>query len=114
MVSASLEQLLYLKSLSLSGVQHLLQALRRTADTATRRSFENWLEKKIELASLITQGEDETTDAINKITRQTTEMEKMLMQRSSEFRKQQAGRSVKIGDLQKQLSDDEAIIEFVR
>jgi CHAT domain-containing protein/Flp pilus assembly protein TadD len=114
MIISNFEQLLFLKSLSLSSAQGMLQAIRQTTDPGVRNSYGSWLEKKKQLALLVTQGGEENEDEVKNLEKETSDLEKSLMQNSLAFRRQQENREVTIKDVQAKLLDDEAVVEFVR
>ena len=107
------DELLFLKSLSLSDTKNLITAIRNNTDPAVRSLFAKWQELKTVLAKQYSLPHASRMPDINVVEEQADDIEKKLNDLSSEFRKQQQSLKIKTRDIQTNLRDDEVAIEFV-
>lgn len=110
----SLNLLLSFKSLALADTRLMLESVRNSKDTAIKRIFDSWLVQKNLLANQYSLAKDKRIPGIQKIEEETEMLEKELNSRSAVFRKEQNGLRISMREIQKNLEQDEAAIEFVR
>lgn len=110
----SLNLLLGFKSLALADTRNMLESVRSNKDTAIKRILNDWLIQKNLLASQYSLPVDKRIPEIKKIEEETEVMEKELTRRSAAFRNQQSALRISMTEIQKELEEDEAAIEFVR
>jgi CHAT domain-containing protein len=104
---------LFFKSLSLSDTRSLFNNIRNSKDTAVRRLFTQWQATRSLLAKQNGLPVDRRMSNIKDKEDEAESLEKELGRRSSEFRRQQNSLGVSIRDIQRNLGEDEAAIEFV-
>jgi CHAT domain-containing protein len=92
----------------------MLESVRNSKDTVIKRIFDNWLVQKNLLANQYSLPKDKRIPGIKKIEEETEMLEKELNSRSAFFRKEQNGLRISMQEIQKNLEQDEAAIEFVR
>ncbi|MEQ1676278.1 MAG: tetratricopeptide repeat protein, partial [Chitinophagaceae bacterium] len=110
----SLNLLLGFKSLALADTRNMLESVRNNKDTTIKRILNDWLIQKNLLASQYSLPVDKRIPGIKKIEEETEVMEKELTRRSAAFRNQQSALRISMKDIQKELEEDEAAVEFVR
>ncbi len=110
----SLNLLLGFKSLALADTRLMLESVRNSKDSSTKRIFDNWLVQKNLLAKQYSLSMDKRIPGIQKIEEETETLEKELTKRSAAFRKQQTALHITMAGIQKNMVQDEAAIEFVR
>ncbi|MEO6610844.1 MAG: tetratricopeptide repeat protein [Chitinophagaceae bacterium] len=104
---------LALKSLSLADTRNMITAVRNSKDTVIKKIFNNWMAGKNYLAKQYSLPVKKRDPDLSRIETKTEEFEKELNRRSVEFRKQQSAINISVADVQKNMQDDEAAIEFV-
>lgn len=102
------------KSLSLADTRNMIESVRTSKDSSLKRIFDQWVIAKNLLAKQY--GLPATSRAANLKTleEEAESFEKELNRRSSVFSNQQKALRVTMQDVQKNLEDDEAAIEFVK
>jgi CHAT domain-containing protein len=110
----SLNLLLGFKSLALADTRRMLESVRNSKDTSIKRIFNSWLIQKNLLANQYSLSKDKRIPGIQKIEEETETLEKELNRRSAFFRKEQNSLRISMQEIQKNLEQDEAAIEFVR
>jgi len=105
---------LALKSASLSDTKLMMEALNTSTDSSIRKLFLTWKDNKNLLAKQYSLPVANRRKDLGKIEEQTEAGEKELNLLSSEFRNQQAGLQISMKEVQNNLQQDEAAIEFVR
>jgi CHAT domain-containing protein/tetratricopeptide (TPR) repeat protein len=106
-------ELLLLKSLSLSDTKNIIAAIRNSADPTVRTLFSKWQELKTLLAKQYSLPLANRITGIDTLEIQADDIERKLNDLSSEFRDQQQLLKIKTEDVRRKLNDDEAAIEFV-
>jgi CHAT domain-containing protein/tetratricopeptide (TPR) repeat protein len=114
MITNSFNLQLGFKSVSLADTRNLLEAVRKSKDTAISRLFTNWKINKILLAKQYSLPVGNRMENLAATEDWTEALEKELNRRSSEFRDQQTALKISQQDIQGKMLDDEAAIEFVR
>jgi CHAT domain-containing protein/Flp pilus assembly protein TadD len=104
---------LALKSLSLADTKNMINAVRNSKDSAIKKLFSNWMAGKNYLAKQYSLPVSKRDPDLLQIEAKTEEFEKELSRRSIHFRNQQSAISVSVTDVQKNMQEDEAAIEFV-
>ncbi len=102
------------KSLSLADTKNMLETVRNSKDTAVKRIFDQWMAAKKILAKQYTLDMASRAADLKNIEAGAESLEKELNRRSSVFSNQQKALQVTMQDVQKNLSDEEAAIEFVK
>ncbi len=104
---------LFFKSLSLADTRNMLDAIRSSKDTALKRLFDNWQSVKSVLAKQYSLPATQRMKDLAQKEAESENLEKELSRRSAAFRQQQSSLQVSMKDVQQQLAEDEAAIEFV-
>ncbi len=104
---------LTLKSLSLADTKNMIAAVRNSKDSAIKKIFSNWMAGKSYLAKQYSLPASKRDPDLSRIETKTEEFEKELNRRSVQFRNQQSAISISVADVQKNMQEDEAAIEFV-
>ncbi|TMI86757.1 MAG: CHAT domain-containing protein, partial [Bacteroidetes bacterium] len=107
------DELLFLKSLSLSDTKNLITVIRNSTNPKVKDLFGKWQELRTLLAKQYSLPLANRMKGINNVQAQADEIEKQLNDLSSEFRGQQQSFKIKTADIRKNLRDDEVAIEFV-
>jgi tetratricopeptide (TPR) repeat protein len=114
LVKANFDQLLFLKSLALFDTRNILQSVYNSKDSSLKKLFIEWQSGKSLLSKQYSLQLDERMPDLKNRETQTENLEKELSRRSSAFRDQQKAVRTSMEDVQGNLADDEAAIEFVR
>ncbi len=104
---------LFFKALALADTRNMIESVRNSRDASLMKTFDNWQADKILLAREYALPAENRIQDLKKTEDETEALEKDLKRRSSAFRNQQAPLQVSIRDVCKNLSMDEAAIEFV-
>ena len=106
-------QQLFFKSLILADTRNILQRVRSSRDTAIQRVFGSWESRKKLLAKQYSLSLAKRRTDIKVIEQETENLEKELSRKSADFRKQQEVIRISMKDVQKNLQQVEAAIEFI-
>lgn len=104
---------LFFKSLSLADTRNMLEAVHGSKDTVIGRLFTQWQVVKAVLAKQYTLPADQRIKDLSRKEEEAENLEKELGRRSAAFRDQQVALQVTMKEVQQQLEEDEAAIEFV-
>ena len=104
---------LLLKGLILSSVTAMQKAIIENGDSALKSQYEQMRMLKRQLNYWQQKPISEQRVDVNKLEKQSSEIEKELVQRSQIYSEMQATFKIKWKDVQKQLKDGEVSIEFV-
>ncbi len=104
---------IFFKSLSLSDTRNLFSSIRNSRDTATQRIFLQWQALRSLLAKQESMPADKRSPEIKSQEDEVENLEKELSRRSTGFRQQQGSLKVSMKEIQSELANDEAVIEFV-
>jgi tetratricopeptide (TPR) repeat protein len=113
LLRSNFDELLFLKSVSLSDTKNLVTSIRNSTNPLVRSLFGKWQELRSLLAKQYSLPFANRMTGIDSVEEQASEIEKKLNDLSSEFRKQQQALKIKTEDIQRNLRDDEVAIEFV-
>ncbi|MDZ4794699.1 MAG: CHAT domain-containing tetratricopeptide repeat protein [Bacteroidota bacterium] len=102
------------KSLSLADTRNMLESVRNNKDTAVKRIFTQWMTSKNILAKQYTLATTSQTADLKAMEAGAETLEKELNRRSAVFSNQQKSLQVTMKDVQQNLEEDEAAIEFTR
>jgi CHAT domain-containing protein len=114
LVKQNFNQLLFLKSLTLSDTKDVLVSLRNSRDLNHRKLFASWQNNKALLAKQYSLPLNARLPDLKKLEDETESLEKELNRLSTEFHQQQASLKISLEDVTKNLQQGEAAIEFVR
>ncbi|MBK7561456.1 MAG: CHAT domain-containing protein [Chitinophagaceae bacterium] len=103
-----------LKSLSLADTRNMLELIRNSKDTTVKRIFMQWMTDKNILAKQYSLSAAARSADLKMIETEAESLEKELNRRSSAFNQQQKALRVTMQDVQKNLEEGEAAIEFVK
>ncbi len=104
---------LVFKSLALSATKNMITAVRSSKDTSVMRKLADWLSAKNFLAQQYSLPVAKRSAEMDSIEGRTEKLEKDLGRMSANFRNQQLAGSISVTEVQKNLQEDEAAIEFV-
>jgi len=104
---------LSLKSLALSDTKNMINAVRNSKDSTVKKMLAEWLAAKNFLAKQYAMPAGKRDPDLETLEGRAEKIEKELSRKSANFRNQQAATSVLTADVQKNLQEDEAAIEFV-
>jgi CHAT domain-containing protein/Tfp pilus assembly protein PilF len=104
---------LLIKSLLLTDSKNVLESIRSSKDTVIKNRLAQWQENKKILAREYSVPEIKRRANLKLLEDETESVEKELIRLSSGFRNMKSGMGVKMEDIQKKLTRDEAAIEFV-
>lgn len=102
------------KSLALADTRNILEAVRNSKDSAVKRKLNQWIANKNLLAKQYELPATNRITDLKKIEDEAEALEKELNRLSSDFRSQQEAVRVTMQDVQKNLEDGEAAIEFIK
>jgi CHAT domain-containing protein/Flp pilus assembly protein TadD len=105
---------LFFKSLLLADSRIMQEALSHNRDTGISHMFRDWQVSKTLLAKQYSLPIIDRRQDLGNIENKTETQEKELSRRSTEFRNQNVSLQITIKDVQNNLQQDEAAIEFVR
>ncbi|MFN8290135.1 MAG: CHAT domain-containing tetratricopeptide repeat protein [Chitinophagaceae bacterium] len=112
-INNNLNLLLFFKSLSLADTRNMLEAIRNSHDTALQRMIAGWQSVKSTLAAQYALPVEKRMKDLAEKEAQAENLEKELNRRSAVFRQQQSTLRVTLQEVQQQLEEDEAAVEFV-
>ncbi len=102
------------KSLTLTDTREVFLQVRQSRDTMIQRLFQDWQMNKSILAKQYSLPVVSRRDDLSQLESVTETIEKELSRKSTEFRIQQNTFSISLSDVQKNLTQDEVAIEFMR
>lgn len=102
------------KSISLSDTKNMLELVRNSRDTAIKRLFDQWLAIKNMLSAQYALPAASRMTGFEKREGEAEILEKELNRRSSAFNQQQKALHIQMKDVQRNLGNDEAAIEFIK
>ncbi|MEO7924343.1 MAG: CHAT domain-containing tetratricopeptide repeat protein [Chitinophagaceae bacterium] len=102
------------KSLSLADTKNMLESIRNSSDTVAKRIFSQWITLKNVLSKQYALPAASRVADLKTMEASAETLEKELNRRSAAFGNQQKAFRVTVQDLQKNLADGEAAIEFVK
>jgi CHAT domain-containing protein len=102
------------KSLALADTKNMLESIRNNKDTVVKRIFEQWMVAKNALAKKYTTVTTSRTADLISLEQETEALEKELNRKSSTFSSQQKALQVSMKDVQHNLEEDEAAVEFIK
>ncbi len=105
---------LFIKSLSLLETRNMLEAMQNNPDSTIQGLFGRWLSDKELLAKQYSLPMNKRIKTIDSVEAEAETFEEELTRRSIEFRRQQNTMNITGSDVEKNLSDSEVAIEFVR
>jgi CHAT domain-containing protein/tetratricopeptide (TPR) repeat protein len=113
LLRSNFDELLFLKSVSLSDTRNLVASIRNSANPTVKSLFSKWQELRSVLAKQYSLPVSNRMSGMDSVEQQAADVEKKLNDLSSEFRKQQQAINIRTNDIQRNLRDDEVAIEFV-
>ena len=105
---------LFFKSLSLAATRTVLETIENSKDNSIQNVYKEWQSNKSLLAKQYSLPVKNRIQKLDSVEAKAEMLEKELTRKSSEFRNQQKAISISMQDVQKNLQQDEAAIEFVR
>ena len=102
------------KSLALADTKNMLESVRNSKDINVQRKFNQWVTDKNLLAKQYELPVTSRIADLKKVEDEAEALEKELNRLSSDFRKQQASVRIIMQDVQKNLEEGEAAIEFIK
>lgn len=112
-IKSSLELLLGYKSLSLSATKNMLESVRSSSDTALKRLLQAWITQKKILSKQYTLPVEFRTKNLKGIEAEAEATEKEIIRKSSSFKSQATSLHVTMREVQTNMTEDEAAIEFL-
>lgn len=112
-INNNLNLQLFFKSISLADTRNMLDAMRSSNDEAVKKLISDWQETKTILATQYALPAEKRMKNIAEKEAEAEALEKELNRRSAIFRKQQSALRITLQDVQQQLEEGEAAIEFV-
>lgn len=112
-VNNNLNLQLFFKSVSLADTRNMLDAMRNSSDGVIKKLIGDWQAAKTILATQYALPADKRMKDMAEKETEAETLEKELNRRSVEFRKQQSALRVTLQEVQQQLEEDEAAVEFV-
>lgn len=104
---------LFMKSLLLTDSKNVLEAVRSSKDTAVQHLFSQWQNNKKILSKEYALTERERDKNLKELEQEAENEEKELIRNSSLFRNLRKNLDTRMEDVQHNLKDDEAAVEFV-
>ena len=102
------------KSLTLADTKNMLESIRNNKDTSVKRIFDQWMTAKNILAKKYTSATTASTTDFKSLEAEAETLEKELNRKSSAFSNQQKALQVTMKEVQQNLEEDEAAIEFIK
>jgi CHAT domain-containing protein len=105
---------IFFKSIILNDTRNILESVQQRNDTTLLRLLNEWNFMKSILANQYSLPLKNRRVDLGELEEKTEDLEKELSRRSSEFQNEQRTFSISLQDVQQNLQQDEAAIEFVR
>ena len=102
------------KSFSLADTRNMLEQVRNSQDTSLKRIFDNWITLKNFLSKQYALPAPNRASTLGASETEAETLEKELNRRSAAFSSQQKALRITMKEVQQQLDENEAAVEFVK
>lgn len=113
MINNNVDLQIFFKSLSLSDTRNLFNSIRNSRDTTTKRIFGQWQALRALLAKQESMPVEKRSTDLRSKEEEVENLEKELSRISTGFRQQKGSLRISMKEIQNELANDEAVIEFV-